>query len=192
MTHRLPPSVKNTKAAAHAPGLSAVERRERLSRIPRSYRTAREQSGLDYLRRTTPTRKEAERTRARVEAARLSNKIKAADVARQRARETRPKNLAYKISVPFYARKIPSDTPRLFGRRSNPVWMNEANASLIGRYNAALQSSDAAALDEFIGAVVRDRDGNAYELVTNRNEIRQLINKGQRIEYYKNYRAEAA
>ncbi len=98
-------------------------------------------------------------------------------------------------SQPFYARRLPSDTPRLFGTRNNPVWFDRATSSMMGRYNNAvhnLRNGDVTAIDDFIGQTVTDANGNTYELLTDEAEINAMIGTGREIDYYKNYRTRIA
>lgn len=102
-----------------------------------------------------------------------------------------------KVNAPFYARRLPDDAPRLWGDRRRPVWVDPSTASTLGRYNNAIRQlfipgGDISAIDEFIDMKITDRDGNVYELVTSAAEIRRFIEGGKRIDYVKNYRAQAA
>jgi len=88
---------------------------------------------------------------------------------------------AYRISAPFYARKLPDGYPRQFGTRSR-VWISPEVVSVIGEYNNAVRSverCDYAALDRFIGRVIVDREDNRYLLVTDHTETNFFLHGDQ-------------
>jgi len=116
-----------------------------------------------------------------------------ASAKRRSARElASASGIARKISAPFYARKLPDGGPRLWATKNT-----QATASTISHYNIAVHEvaragGDKTGIDEFVGQVIADLDGNTYELVTDATEIRRLIEARHRIDYVKNYRGEAA
>ena len=80
---------------------------------------------------------------------------------------------------------------------TNPVWVDEPTATVLSNYNHAVRAlfgpgADKSRIDEFIARTVTDLEGNIYELVTSEAEIRKLLDQRHRVDYIRQYRAEAA
>ena len=159
-----------------------------------------------WQRRLNPEARERANVKIRQRAEKHITRRAEVRARRERATEERRKlareeatrlGVHRQINAPFYARRLPDSTPRLWGNRRQPIWVDTSTASTLGHYNNAIRQlfipgGDVSAIDEFIDMKITDRDGNVYELVTDEAEIRRLINDGRRIDYVKNYRAQAA